>query len=165
MNKQISIIAAVSQNGVIGKDNTIPWNQKADMKRFRELTTGHPLIMGRKTFESIGRPLPNRTNIVVTQNLQWVAEGCISVQSVKQGLSVAQELDTDEIFIVGGAKVYEVGLAYANVIYLTRIEAHIEGDVYFPTVRWHLCRQVSQETYPADDKNDYPYTFYVYDNI
>lgn len=131
MSKEISIVAAVSENGVIGKDNGLPWHISADLKRFRELTTGHVVIMGRKTFESIGRALPNRINIVVTRDEEFSAPGCIICHSLEDALKVGQEND-DKIFVIGGEQIFSESMDKVSRLYLTLVEGEFEGDAHFP---------------------------------
>lgn len=137
MEHRISMIAAIGANRELGKGNDLLWKIPDDLKRFRELTKGHPVVMGRKTFESIlaiaGKPLPNRTNIVITRDLQWHSEGAFPVASIDEALSLAKlKPGSDEIFIIGGAQVYELGLPFADRLYLTLIEDSKEADTFFP---------------------------------
>ncbi|OGP09580.1 MAG: hypothetical protein A2048_00115 [Deltaproteobacteria bacterium GWA2_45_12] len=126
----LSIIVAMSQNGVIGKNNQLPWHLSEDLKRFKTLTMGQAIIMGRKTFESIGKPLPGRTNIVITRNKKYTAQGVILVSSLKEAL---EKVPTNtEAFVIGGAEIYKEALPHAQTIYLTRIEKEVEGDTFFP---------------------------------
>lgn len=131
MSKEISIIAAVSKNGVIGRDNRLPWHISADLKRFRELTTGHVVIMGRKTFESIGKALPNRINIVVSRDEEFSAPGCIVCHSLEDALKLGQERD-DKIFVIGGEQIFREFINRASKLYLTLVEGEFEGDAHFP---------------------------------
>lgn len=158
---RIALIAAVARNGIIGRNNTLPWRLSEDLKRFKRLTTGKPVIMGRKTWESIGRPLPNRTNIVVTTQTGYTAEGCIVVHSLNEAITAAKEHGGEEIMIIGGAALYKEALTTADRIYLTRVEADVEGDAFFPEVDWNQWKERERETLPADDKNEYPTTFLV----
>lgn len=129
----ISIIVAVSENNVIGKRGTLPWYIPEDLKRFRSLTTGHPIIMGRKTHESIGKPLPNRTNIIITRDLEYKSKGCIVVNSLEEALEKAKTSEgSDEIFIIGGGEIYSQAMDKTDKIYLTFIKGNLDGDVYFP---------------------------------
>jgi len=140
----ISLIAAMSRNHVIGKNNSLPWNLPADMKRFRELTLNKPVVMGRKTFESIGRPLPKRQNLILTKDRNFRAEGCIAVHSVKEAIEAAEK----EIMIIGGSQIYELFLPFADKMYLTIIEKDFEGDAYFPEFdsrEWKETSRTSQE--------------------
>jgi dihydrofolate reductase len=156
----INIIAAISENNVIGKDNQLLWNLPRDMQHFRKLTTGHPIIMGRKTYESIGRPLPNRTNIVVSRNPDFVApEGCIAATSLLNAIGKAKEIDS-EIFIIGGGEIYKHALYQGMVdkIYLTIIHHIFDGDTEMPHIpaEWE---SIKTEYCPADEKNQYGMTF------
>jgi dihydrofolate reductase len=130
---KISIVAAIgSGNRALGKDNKLIWAIPADLKRFKQLTTGHPIIMGRKTFESIGRPLPNRTNIIITRNADYKIDGCLITNSLEAAISKAREIDQQEIFIIGGAEIYKQALPFTDKLYLTIIQEEKEGDVFFP---------------------------------
>ncbi len=156
---QISLIVAVADNGVIGKKGTmLPWHQAADLKRYKALTIGHPIIMGRTTYESIGHPLPGRQNIVVTHEADYEASGCTVVHSIDEALQAAQA--SDEIFINGGAAIYEQTLARASKIYLSRIHAAPDGDAFFrfDPADWI---ETELESFPADERNQYPYSFSV----
>ncbi len=156
---EISLVVAAADNGVIGKQGKIPWRQPADQAYFRRVTKGHPIIMGRATYESIGRPLPDRQNIVVTHQLDYKALGCQVVHSVEEGLQVAQ--DPDEICIIGGGVIYEQSLSLANKIHLTRIHTTIDhGDAFFHYDQTEWI-EVSTERHAADHKNQYDYTFSV----
>nr|AIA12458.1 Dihydrofolate reductase [uncultured bacterium] len=152
----ISTIVAVSRNNVIGKDNETPWYLPAELARFKELTIGHHVIMGRKTHESIGRALPGRQNIVVTRNQNYHAKGCEVVTSIQEALDLAK--DADEVFIIGGAAIYDQIMALLNRIYLTKVDASVDGDRYFKFNKdeW---KQVSSEKHPADEKNKYGFEF------
>ena len=150
----ISLIAAMGKNRVIGKNNSIPWKLPADMKRFKELTTGKPVIMGRKTFESIGRPLPNRKNIILTHEKNYKAEGCIVVHSTLNALKAAE--GNEEVMIIGGEQIFKEFLAMANRMYLTVIDEDFEGDAYFPEYNQKEWREVKRE----EHKNEkYKYSF------
>lgn len=142
-NLKISIIAAVSKNGVIGKKGELPWYIPEDLRHFKELTTGHPIIMGRKTFESIGKPLPNRANIIITRDAGYEAEGCLVVHSLEEALEKAGEAEKNppllklrkgksEVFVIGGGEIYNEAIKVADKLYLTLIEDNFEGDVFFP---------------------------------
>lgn len=130
---KLSAIAAIGENRELGKDGDLLWRIKADHARMRDLTTGHPLIMGRKTYESIGRPLPNRTTIIITSNTDYEVEGCVVTHSLDEAIHAAAHTDTDEAFIFGGAKIYELALPQTERLYLTRIHAtDPEADTFFP---------------------------------
>lgn len=126
------MIAALSDNRVIGKENKLLWHIPEDFKRFKTITSGHPIIMGRKTYQSIGKPLPNRSNIVVTRDTNFTAEGCIIVHSLEQGLEEAKKINNEEIFIIGGGDLYKQGMNYADKLYLTIIHQKFDGDTFFP---------------------------------
>lgn len=127
-----SLIAAISKNGVIGKNNQLLWRVPDDMRRFKELTTGHPIIMGRKTYESIGKPLPNRANIIITRDKNYPAPGCIVTNSLDEAIEKATEFEGSEIFIIGGGEIYKEAIKLADKLYLTLIHEEKEGDTYFP---------------------------------
>ncbi len=158
----ISIIAAVSDNNVIGNKGQLPWHLHADMQRMKELTMGHPLIMGRKTHESIGRALPGRRNIVIThQNMSY--PGCEVATSLDEALeSVAKE---EEAFIFGGGEIYKQAMEKADRMYLTRVHATVDGDVYFPEIDPEQWKEVAREDHPADAENQYPYSFMTYARV
>lgn len=128
----VSIIAAVSENGVIGSHNKLLWNIPEDLKRFRTKTSGHPIIMGRKTHESIGHALPNRTNIIVTRETNFKAKGCIITHSIKEAIDQAKKIEQNEIFIIGGAQIYTQALAFTDTLYITQVHKSYEGDARFP---------------------------------
>jgi dihydrofolate reductase len=161
---KVSIIVAVADNGVIGRGGALPWHLSADLKRFKALTMGHHLVMGRKTFESIGRALPGRKFIVVTRNRDFTFPEVLTAGSVESALMLAQ--DDTEIFIAGGAEIYEQSLHRADVMYLTRVHAEPHGDVTFPDFddvnEWRLA---DSEHFEADEKNEHPYSFLTYERI
>lgn len=156
----ISLIAAIDKNGVIGKDGKeLPWYLPADLKRFKNITMGKPIIMGRKTYESIGKPLPGRTNIIITRKENYEAPGCLVVHSPEEALQAAGE--APEIMVIGGAEIFAQFMPRASRLYLTLIDRAFEGNVYFP--KWDAAewREVSRETHEPDEKNFYAYTFIV----
>lgn len=159
---KISIIAALTTDGVIGWNGKMPWKMETDLRRFRELTKDNYVVMGRRTFESIGKPLPNRTNIVVTRNPSYAYDGVIVVPSVDDAISMAFNDKQDEVFIIGGTEIFRLGLKYATHMYLTRIHAYTFGDTYFPPVNWDEWICTEQRSYPPDQQNDYPFTFETY---
>jgi len=160
MKPRISIVVAVARNGVIGRDNALPWRLSEDLKRFKRITTGKPVVMGRKTWESIGRPLLNRTNIIITSQRDYAAEGAIVVHSLEDAIEAAGE-NTEEIMVIGGATLYEKIVSIANQIYLTRVEADIPGDTYFPRLYDEDWREVERLEVPTDEKNEYKTTYLV----
>lgn len=153
----VSLIVARARNGVIGRDNTLPWHLREDLKRFKAQTLGKPILMGRKTFESIGRPLPGRTNIVLTRDPDWSAPGVIAVRSVEEAL--AQASGARELVTIGGAEVYRLVMPLARRVYLTNVQADVPGDTYFPELDPTQWADVDCTAQPADAHNDYPVTF------
>ncbi|MCU0488360.1 MAG: dihydrofolate reductase [Anaerolineales bacterium] len=157
----ISIIVAMDEQRGIGKASGLPWRLSADLKRFKTLTMGHTLIMGRKTYQSIGRPLPGRKMIVVTRSRNFQAEGCQVAYSVEEALKLARQDGESEAFITGGGEIYRQALPMAERIYLTEVQAHLECDTFFPEfdrAGWQVSQESSQ---PADERNDYPTVFQV----
>ncbi len=153
----ISIIVAVAKNRVIGKRNALPWHLPADLGHFREITTGKPVIMGKNTYNSIGRPLPNRLNIVLSDEKNLKIEGCTVAKSLEEALGYVRR--AEEVMIIGGASVYKQFLAVAKRMYLTRVHHDFEGDVYFPEFDENEWREVSREDFGANLKNPYDYSF------
>lgn len=156
----ISLIYAQSDNGVIGSNNDLPWHQPADLKRFKKITTGHTIIMGRKTFESIGRPLPNRRSIVLSRDPSFVREGVDVAISFDDALAKAR--NEPEVFVIGGAEVFQQALPHARTVYRTTVHAIVDGDVTIPPLErehWQLVDTVSRG---ADDDNEYAMTFEVF---
>lgn len=160
---RVSIIVAVAENGVIGRDNTLPWRLSADLRRFKALTMGHHLLLGRKTFESIGRPLPGREMIVVSCGHPDLPEGVHLAGSLPEGVERARIHGEDELFVAGGASIYAEALSLCDRIYLTRVEATVAGDVWFPEVDFDAWTELSREELAADDDNEYATTFVVYE--
>ena len=161
----ISIIVAVSENNVIGKNNALIWRLPADMKFFKEKTTGHCVITGRKNYDSIPeqfRPLPGRKNIVVTRQKSYEAPGSLVVGSIEQALDEAKKTGDDEVFIIGGAEIYNQTLNIANKIYLTRIHDSFEGDAFFPELDFNKWKLIESVFVKADEKNKYDFTFETY---
>ena len=155
----ISLIAAMDRNRLIGAENRLPWHLPADLQHFKALTMGKPIIMGRRTFESLGRPLPGRHNIVVTRDATYSAEGCTVVYSVDQALAAASR--HPEAMVIGGAALYGQLMAHAQRIYLTLVDGEFEGDVFFPAVAQDEWREVEREDRKADERNPHPYSFVV----
>ena len=156
----ISVIVAFSKNNVIGKDNALLWRLSNDLKRFKSLTTGHAIVMGRKTYESIGRPLPNRNNIVLSKSLDAIEGGDV-VDSLEDAIKLGLELDED-VFVIGGGKVYYQAIDLADNLYITEVDADISGDTYFPDIKPEDWEIVSVEEHTADEKNEYNYRFVNY---
>lgn len=157
---QISIIVAMAKHRVIGKDKDMPWHLPADLKHFRVKTEGKPIIMGRKTYESIGRPLPKRHNIIVSRNADYEAEGCDVVDSLEAAVKIAG--DVEELFIIGGGFLYEQTIDQADRLYLTFIDVEVDGDTFFPPYEQLSLTQVAHEKHLKDEKNPYDYEFVEY---
>ena|SRR3989338_6130186 len=153
----ISLIVAIGKNNVIGNKNSLPWSLPADMKHFKELTSGKPIVMGRKTFESIGKPLPNRKNIIITRDRDYKAEGCIVVHSLNESLKAAK--GNQEVMVIGGSQVYKEFLPKVDKMYLTLIDADFDGDVYFPKYDIKEWEEESYEEHVRDNENPYDYKF------
>jgi dihydrofolate reductase len=155
----ISLIVAMDEQRGIGKAGSLPWRLSSDLKRFRELTMGHHIIVGRKTFESIGKPLPGRTTIVVTRSKTYAAEGCLVVHSVEAAIQLARERGETEAFICGGAAIYAGALEVADRLYLTLVRASVDADVFFPVISENAWAEKGSENHSADEKNQYAFTF------
>ncbi len=160
----ISLVAAASDNNVIGKDNWMPWDLPAELAHFRAYTRGKTVIMGRKTYDSVGRPMPNRHNIIVSRNTNLVIPGVDVVSSIEFALDLAKKDPVEEICVIGGEQVYRSAMLYANRIVLSRIHTVIEGgEAFFPDVDWSQWTEISREEHPADPENALPYTMLVYE--
>lgn len=155
----IKIVVAVSKNWVIGNNNTLIWKLPNDLKRFKEITTGGSVVMGRKTYESIGRPLPNRRNIIITRDLNYHIEYCEVVNSIEEALL----LTNNDCFIIGGGEIYKQALPITDVIYLTRIDEEFEGDTYFPELNKNDWFESLNEIFEPDEKNKHKYSFIKYE--
>lgn len=156
----ISIIVAVDERNGIGKDNQLPWYLPADLKHFKNLTTGHPIIMGRKTFESIGKALPNRQNIVISRQKEYLAEGASVVLSLTDAYALCAP--EEEAFVIGGAQIFDQALSQANVLYLTRIHHQFNADTFFPEIDPANWNKLESSSHEPDEKNKFPYTFIKY---
>lgn len=152
----ISIIVAVDENRAIGKNNQLLWDIPEDLKHFRDITTGHPVIMGERTYQSIGRALPNRTNIVLSHNPDFKAEGCLAAHSLEETFEISAKYDSEEIFVIGGGMVYKSALPFADKLYLTLIEGTHEADVYFPTYEDVFTKVIAEEKH---DNGNYKFKF------
>ncbi|MDH5514555.1 MAG: type 3 dihydrofolate reductase [Gammaproteobacteria bacterium] len=154
---KISVIVAMADNRVIGNRNRLPWHLPADLKHFKATTMGKPIIMGRKTWESIGRPLPGRTNIVVTRDPDYVADGCVVVHGIDAALAAAA--DFDEVMVIGGEEFYRQVLPRASTLYLTLVHDSFEGDAFFPELDGREWREQAREDFEPDDNNPHAYSF------
>lgn len=163
MKPLISLIVAVANNGVIGVDNGLPWRLPADLQHFKSVTMGKPIIMGRRTWESLPGLLPGRRHIVITRNQDYRAEGCELVHSLDQALKTAGE--APEIMIVGGGGLYRQTLPRADRLYLTRVDVDLAGDTFFPEIDWREWQEVSRESHPADERNQFACTFIVLNRL
>lgn len=159
----LSIIVAAAENNVIGRDNGLVWRLSGDLKHFKVLTTGHTILMGRKTYESVGRALPNRRNIVISRNADYKAEGCEVVRSIEEALELTKH--EDEVFITGGGTIYKELWDRADRLYLTIVHQNCVGDTVIPAVDPNKWKETSREEHKADEKNECDYTFINYERI
>ena len=156
----ISLIYAISENGVIGLNNGLPWRLPADLKYFKRLTTGHCVVMGRKTWQSLGKPLPHRTNIVITRQADFAAPGGEVAHSLEAGLALCPA--DEEVFIIGGAEIYRQALVYAHKVYLTRVHHQFTGDVFLPELNPAEWQEIGRQDCEPDEQNRFAYSFLVY---
>ena len=161
----IALIVAVSENGGIGKDGKVPWHLTDDLKNFKRVTMGHHLVMGRKTFESIGKALPGRKMVVVSRNAEYAAEGCEVVGSLEAALELAREGDENEVFIGGGAEIYAAALPLAERMYYTQVKAVVEADTFFPAFHETKWEEVEAVELPAGEGNDYDFIVKVLERM
>lgn len=160
----ITIIAAIAENNALGKNNQLIWHLPADLKRFKKTTLNHCVIMGRKTFESLGKPLPNRTNTLITHDKNYKAEGCIVVNSLKEALQLALKEDENP-FILGGAEIYKQAMPFADKLDLTFVHHKFDADVFFPEIDKKIWKETSREDFKADEKNKYNYSFVTFERL
>jgi dihydrofolate reductase len=164
---KLSVIVAVAENGVVGRNNALPWHIPADLQYFKKHTLGKPIVMGRKTYESIGKPLPGRTNIVVSANPEYAVEGVKVVSSLEQALVLAEDIalidGRDELMVIGGAAIYELAIPQADRLYVTEIHAEVEGDAVLSPVDWAQWREISRQRHSAELPNHFDYSFVVYE--
>ncbi|UCS95791.1 dihydrofolate reductase [Echinicola marina] len=159
----VSIIVAKAKNNVIGKDNQLIWKLSADLKHFKKHTTGHFIIMGRKTYESMGKPLPNRTSIVITRNSEYsIPEGHYIVHDLQDALELTKKNHQEKVFIIGGGEIYKQALAFTDELLITEVDCHPEGDTYFPSIDPEDWKIVQKETHQKDEKNEYDFSFITY---
>ncbi len=159
----ISFIVAASTNNVIGKNNQLPWSLPNDMKFFKNTTWAMPVLMGRKSFESLGKPLPGRLNVVITRQNDWKPEGASVVHSVEDAIKVAAAADYNEAFIIGGGEIFKEAMPVADKIYLTRVDVKLEGDAFFPEMNPKEWLMVSEQSFPSDEKHAYAYHFQLWE--
>ncbi len=164
---RLSMIWAMAENHTIGRNNKLPWHLPNDLKYFKQLTTGKPVIMGRKTYDSIGKPLPNRVNIVITRDSEFSVEGIKAVHSLDEALDLAEAecliSGSEEVIVMGGEQIYNLCLPKADRLYVTFVHADIEGDAHFPKLNWDDFAEIGRESYQADGPNPYDYSFAVFD--
>jgi dihydrofolate reductase len=159
---RLSLVVAASENNVIGKDNQLLWHLPNDLKFFKNTTWGMPVIMGRKTYESVGKPLPGRTNIVITRQEDWSAEKVIAVKSMDEAIQQSSSMDAREAYIIGGGEIYKQSMDIADRIYITRVHAVLEGDTFFPEIDTNKFELISSLPFQADEAHQYAYTFEVW---
>jgi dihydrofolate reductase len=160
----VTIMAAIAANNALGKDNQLIWHLPADLKRFKKTTLNHAVIMGRKTYESLGKPLPNRTNIVITRDKNYQVEGCVIVNSLKEALKAALKVDENP-FILGGAEIYKQAMQFADILDITFVHHQFEADVFFPEIDKTIWKETWREDFKADEKNKYDYSFVTFERI
>ena len=158
----ISLVVAAAENNAIGKDNQLLWHLPNDLKFFKNITWGMVVVMGRKTFEAVNKPLPGRINIVITRQPGWTAEGAITANDLTEALEKAKATNCKEIFIIGGGEIYKQSMAIADKIYITRVHAAIEGDTFFPVIEESKWTLISNEDFETDAKHAYAYSFQVW---
>ena len=161
----ISLVVAASENNAIGKNNQLIWHLPNDLKFFKNTTWGFPVIMGRKSFESVNKPLPGRTNIVITTNPDWKVETVIVVKNLKDAIQKAAETNSKQIFIIGGGEIYKQSMDIADNIYITRVHADLEGDTFFPEIDKSKWKLTSNQDFEADEKHAYSYSFQIWEKI
>jgi dihydrofolate reductase len=161
----ISLVVAAAKNNVIGMGGEMPWHLPEDMKHFKNITWAMPVIMGRKTFETLKKPLAGRKNIVITRQQGWHADGTIVVKNLDDALFIASEADAKEVFVIGGGEIYRLAFERAKRIYLTWVNAEPEGDTFFPELNTSIWRLISQKDHEPDEKNKYAYSFQVWERI
>lgn len=156
----ITLIAAAAENNALGKDNQLVWHLPNDFKRFKQITSGHYIIMGRKTFESFPKPLPNRTHVIITRQKNYAIEGCIVVHSIEEAIKTCPK--NEELFVIGGAEIYKQSIDFADKIELTRVHATFEADAYFPEINALDWQLVFEEKHPQDEKHNFDYTYQTF---
>jgi dihydrofolate reductase len=166
---RLAIIVAVADNGVIGKDDGLPWKLSEDMQYFKRITMGKPIVMGRKTYESIGKPLPGRTNIVISRNASFHAEGVEIARSLDEALAMAKVVavrdGVEEVMVIGGAQIYAAAIPAADTLYITEVHASVEGDAVLCDIEWGLWRETTREHRVAKPPNTYDYSFVCYERV
>ena len=161
----ISCVVAVANNNVIGKDNDIPWYLPADLKYFKKITLDHHILMGRNCYHSIGRPLPKRTNVIITRDPFFIASNCLIAHSIDEALELAFDNGEKEAMIIGGGTIYKQTQELWDTLYITEVDLNIDGDIFFPTLNYDEWKLVSEESHEPDEKNEYPYVFKKYERV
>jgi dihydrofolate reductase len=156
----VSLIVAVSEDGIIGRNGQLPWRLSHDLRRFKRLTMGHHLVMGRRTYASIGRPLPGRTSIVISRNPQFQAPSCLVAADLSEAFEMAH--GDPEVFVIGGRQIYELALPCADRLYWTQVHAQVEGDTCFPPIQWGQWKLIEEHPVAADERNEYASTFRLF---
>ena len=159
----LSLIVAISENHVIGREGQLPWHLSADLKRFKQLTMGHHIVMGRKTYDSIGRQLPGRISVVLTRQSEWTVEGVLTACDLPTALKLAG--DDEEVFVIGGSQIYQLALPLVDRLYVTQVHATVDGDTYFPAITDDQWQLQQTDSFAADEKNDHDYSFLVYSRL
>lgn len=160
----ITIIAAIGKNNALGKDNQLLWRLPKDLKHFKSLTENHPIVMGRKTYESIGKPLPNRTNIVVSRKENWFSEDILIVSKLKEAIKFAKKID-ENVFIIGGGEIYKQTMELADKLEITFVDDDFEADTFFPKIDLKIWQKISEEFHEKDEKNNHNFYFQTYEKI
>lgn len=161
----ISLVVAAAQNNAIGRDNQLLWHLPNDMRHFKNVTWGMPVVMGRKTYESLGKPLNGRKNIIITRQPDWNVPGTVAVQSLEDAIFLVNEMDVKEMMVIGGGEIYRLAFEKASRIYLTRVDAEPEADTFFPTLNPKSWTLRSQKNFEADAKHKYGYSFQIWDSV
>jgi len=161
----ISLIVAAAENNAIGKDNQLLWHLPNDLKFFKNTTWGMPVIMGRKTFEAVNKPLPGRINIVITRQADWKADNVITTADLQDALQKAEATNCNEIFVIGGGEIYKQSMEIADKIYITRVHATLDGDTFFPVIDETKWQQTTLQEFAADEKHQYAYSFQTWERI
>ena len=157
------MVAAIAENNALGKDNDLLWHLPDDFKRFKQITSGHYIIMGRKTFESFPKPLPNRTHVIITRQKEYHPEGCIVVDSMEKAIEVCPK--HEDIFIIGGGEIYNLGMDFADSIELTRVHENFEADTFFPEIDKNKWQLISEEYHPADERHKFDFSYQTFTKI
>lgn len=160
----ITIVAAIGHNNALGKDNQLLWRLPKDLKHFKDITEGHPVIMGRKTFDSIGKALPNRTNIVVSRRDNWFQEGILIVSTLKEALKFAKKIDED-VFVIGGGEIYKQTIDVAERLVITQVDGDFDADTFFPEINLRIWQKTDEQCHSKDEKNNFDFCFQTYQKI